>query len=254
MANCGGITMKRLHKALLMPWANKVNYTQIVQQIAPANLIAYWVMGEPSGSAALDSSGNGRVGAYTAVMLGATGIGDGNTAASFDGSTSFNNIFSASFFAALNGSEGTISSWARVSAAGVWTDGTSRRVYRVATATAGNRIELYRTVTNNQMELDYVAGNTAKGVQITMSPTGFSHFAVTWSASGDAVKIYMNGVQQGATLTGLGVWAGTAAATQNVIGANITTPLSVWSGMIAHVAVWTTPLSAAQILSLATVP
>lgn len=246
--------MRRHHRALLMPWAVKVNYTQIVQQVAAANLLAYWAQAEGSGSVSLDASGNGRVGAYTGVTLGAAGIGDGRTSASFDGATSFNNIYSASFFAALNGAEGTISSWARVSGAGVWTDGTARRVYRVATATAGNRIELYRTTTNNQMELDYVAGGVAKGVQISMSPTVFFHFAVTWSASGDAVKIYMNGVQQGATMTGLGVWAGTDSTTQNVIGASTTAPLSVWSGTIAHVAIWNTPLSAAQVLTLAAVP
>jgi hypothetical protein len=246
--------MRRWKRALLLPFRGRdatFDYTAKVLALSP---IAYWVMGESSGSVAQDSSGNGRVGAYTAVTLGAAGIGDGRTSASYDGSTSFCNVHSAGLAAAFNGAEGTAAAWCRVSAAGVWTDATARRVFRLASATVGNRLEVYRTATNNQIEMDYVAGGTAKGATMTLSPTTFFHVAITWSASGDAVKLYLNGVQQGATLTGLGIWAGTFSTTGNVIGANITTPLSVWSGTIAHVAVWASVLTGAQVASLAATP
>jgi hypothetical protein len=246
--------MKRHHRAMLMPWTNKVNYTQIVQQTAAANLIAYWIMGESSGTVSLDSSGNGRVGAYTGVTLGATGIGDGQTAASFDGATSFNNVYGASLAAAFNGQEGSFSIWGKVSAAGVWTDGISRRMI-LFQVDASNRVGINKAVANNEVDILYVAGGTSKSTGVTsFSPTGFFQIGLTWSKAGDAVKLYVNGVQSGSTLTGLGTFAGALSSTQTIIGALSTAAAQVWSGSMAHAAVWSTPLTAAQMLTLATVP
>jgi len=59
-------------------------YGALVQSLGP---IAYWPMDEQSGTVAVDQSGNGRNGAYTAVTLGQPGMGDGRTAASFDASS-----------------------------------------------------------------------------------------------------------------------------------------------------------------------
>lgn len=245
--------MKRHHRALLMPWTNKVNYTQIVQSTATANLIAYWTMAEASGTVALDESGNGRVGAYTGVTLGQTGIGDGRTAPSFDGATSFNNVFSASLQSAFNSAEGTIALWVRVSGAGVWSDGVVRRFITLQ-VDANNRVYIEKVAGANTFGFNYVAGGTAKSRNRSTSTTAWLHAALTWSKSGDQVIAYFNGVQEGATMTGLGVWVGSIANTNSNIGANATTPTSVWSGNLAHAAVWTTPLSAAQVLSLASVP
>lgn len=226
-------------------------YTKKLKAAIGASLIAYWPLAELSGSTALDASGNARNGAYVGVDLGQTGIGDGRTSPLFDGANDCVNVYSASLAGAFNGTEGTLMAWGRVNAASVWTDGTARRIIRLGSATAGNRVEFYRTATNNQFEVDYVAGGTAKGAVITMSPTAWFHVAVTWSKSGDAVKVYLNGTQQGATGTGLGVWAGALSTTQTVIGANTTTPTSVWNGTIAHVAVCNVALSAPTIAQVA---
>ena len=51
--------------------------------------LMYWEMAEPSGTTMTDSSGNSHNGTFSAVTLGATGIGDGATAASFNGTSSF---------------------------------------------------------------------------------------------------------------------------------------------------------------------
>ena len=245
--------MRRLKQALLMPWTNKINYTQIVQQVAAANLIAYWPMAEASGSVALDASGNGRVGAYTGVTLGASGIGDGRTAASFDGSTSFANIYSVSLAGAFNDQEGTLAAWIRVSGVGVWTDGAQRRIVRLA-ADANNSVVIFKTTTNNQVSWTYQAGGTSSTrSKASLSSVDWLHVAFTWSKSADEGKAYFNGVQEGLTLSSLGVWAGALASTTTLIGATSQTPGGVWSGTLAHTAIWTTPLSAAQILTLATV-
>jgi hypothetical protein len=245
--------MRRLHKALLMPWTNKINYTQIVQNTAPANLLAYWIMGEPSGGVALDSSGNGRTGAYTGVTLGAAGIGDGQTSASFDGTTSFNNVFTASLQSAFNSAEGTIAIWAKVSAVGVWSDGVVRRFITLQ-VDANNRVYIEKVAGANTFGFNYIAGGTAKSRNRATSTVAWFHVALTWSKSADQVIAYFNGVQEGATLIGLGVWVGSIVNTNSNIGANATTPTSVWSGFLAHAAVWNAPLSASQIASLATVP
>lgn len=237
-----------------MPWAGGANPLAYTNKVIALSPIAYWPMAESSGSVALDASGNGRDGAYTGVTLGSTGIGDGRTAAGYDGATSFGNVYSASLAAAFNGAELSVAIWGKVSAAGVWTDATSRRLFRLF-ADSNNYIEAYRTTTNGQLEIDYKAGGTVKGILIASgSPTGFFHLAVTVSKVADQAKFYFNGVQSGATGTGLGIFAGALAAASCLIGANTQTPTSVWSGTEAHMAVWATPLSGAQILSLATVP
>ena len=63
---------------------------------------------------------------------------------------------------------------------------------------------------------------------------------------------YFNGTQSGATQTTLGV--GGAAPTVALLGAFTAAPTVLWSGDLAHVALFGSALSAAQILSLATVP
>jgi hypothetical protein len=227
-------------------------YTSKIKALSP---IAYWPMAEASGSVAQDESGNGRNGAYTGVTLGNTGIGDGRTAPSFDGATSFNNVFSASLAAAFNNQEGTIIVWFKVSAAGVWSDGVNRRILRFA-ADANNQVYINKSSSVNTLDIIYQANSTAKGVSSSGlgASVAFNQIAITWSKSADQVKCYLNGVQTGATATGLGVWSGALAATTTLIGAFVTTPSNVINGFLAHAAVWTTPLSAAQILSLATVP
>lgn len=222
-------------------------YTQKVQALSP---IAYWPLNESAGPTIQDASGNGRNGTYTNVTLGATGIGDGNTAATYNGTTSKGDVFSASLAAAINGSEGTIMAWGIVNAAGVWTDGATRQLLEIGDG-AGNRLTLQKTTTNNQLALNYRAGAANAQTTITFSGLAFFHLALTWSVAANQVKAYINGAQSGATLTIPGAWG--AAPTRAFIGSRTTTPNDVWSGSLAHVAVWNTPLSAAQIANLATV-
>lgn len=231
-------------------------YTQKVQGTAAANLLAYWPLAEASGTVTTDESGNGRNGAYKAAgepLLAQTGIGDGRTSALFDGTNDYANIFTASLAAAFNGAEGTVACWVKVNSAGVWSDATDRRSVHLR-VDANNRLYMNKTATLNQVACTYVAGGTSKGVNFTTAgPLTWFHLALTWSKSADQLKFYVSGAQQGATQTGLGVWAGTLAAGVCAIGAADLVGSAEWSGNVAHVAVWSTPLSAAQVLALATV-
>lgn len=223
-------------------------------KVAASGPIAYWPMAEASGTTALDASGNGRTGAYTAVTLGRTGIGDGRTAAGFDGTTSFNNIFSASLAAAFSGQEGTLAAWCQVSASGVWTDGAVRQVAEIR-ADANNFADIIKNSTNNQAMLRFRAAGTAiMSVNLnSMTTTGWFHVALTWSRAADEFKGYLSGTQSGATQNGLSLFAGSPANTSTLVGALSTAPTQVWSGNLAHVAVWARPLSATEIATLATV-
>jgi hypothetical protein len=251
--------MKRFKEALLMPWAggagDPLAYTNKVIALSP---IAYWPQAEAAGATVmLDASGNARTGAYRAAgepLLGQPGIGDGRTSALYDGSNDYANAFSASLQGAFNGAEGTLACWFKVASAGVWTDATNRRMatFRVDT---NNRVTLDRSTNNNQVSATYTAGGVAKGLNVTTAAQlTYCHLAITWSASGDAVKVYFNGAQSGATLTGLGVFAGSLAATLTTLGASDTTGSNPWSGSLAHTALWASALSAAQVATLAVVP
>jgi hypothetical protein len=228
-------------------------YTNKVVALSP---IAYWPLAELSGTTILDASGNARNGTYKAAgepLLGQVGIGDGRNAPLFDGSNDYANVYSASLAGAFNAAEGSMAIWFKVAAAGVWTDATDRRGIQMR-VDSNNRVQLFKTATNNQVQGFYNAGGTGKTVNFTTSaPLTWFHLAITWSKSADQMIFYFNGAQQGATQTGLGVWAGSLSSTLTLVGAGDQAGGNVYSGYLAHAAVWDTPLSAAQILTLATV-
>ena len=230
---------------------NGMSYTNKVYALAP---LAYWPMAEASGATALDASGNARNGAYTGVTLGQAGIGDGRSSASFDASTSYNNVFGASLSAAFNGAEGTLSIWCKVSGAGVWTDGVTRRVMYFL-VNASNRVGILKPTTSNEIDCLYVAGGVSLGAgKTSFSSVDWFHAGLTWSKAADQMIFYINGIAITPVSTGLGVFAGSLSSTQTLIGSlNTGAAAQVWSGLLAHAALWNTPLSAGQIAALATV-
>lgn len=229
----------------------KSSYIQKVKGIQPASLITYWPMNEPSGTNADNAEGTAaRDGTYTGVTLGQTGIGDGETCPLFDGANDYLDINTASLRSAFDGSELTIVMWIKMFDAGVWTDGTARRMLNIS-APGSDNIRFERRTTNNVFRVIYQAGGVNNIRDITMSPTDFFSIVLTVSASADAVKVYKDGTQQGATLTGLGVWDGTP--NEMKIGATNATPTDVHHGYLAHSLIWTTPLGQADITSIATV-
>lgn len=227
----------------------------MTQRIIQSSPIAYWPLAEASGTVIVDESGNGRDGVYKAAgepLLGQTGIGDGRTAPLFDGTNDFGNVFTASLQSAFNNQELTLAVWLQVANAGVWADATTRRALYLE-ADANNRVALTKTGTANQLNVFYTAGATNKSVSfVTGGQTSWFHLAVTVSKGADQLKMYINGTQQGSTQTALGVWAGSLGATTCCVGAASTAGANPWSGLLAHAAVWARALSAAEVLSLAT--
>ena len=145
------------------------------------------------------------------------------------------------------GDEGTILIPAQVANVGVWTDGLARKI-AMFFVDANNYVGIGRTFTNNTIGFDYVAGGIAEG-QVTgsLSSVGFVPYAITWSKAADSVDYYIAGLASGSADTGLGTWAGNLLSTRVVIGATSTTPLTVWSGSIGPVALWSAALSADEV-------
>lgn len=229
-----------MRRPWLLPFASGAgdpgSYAAKLQYLFGADIVGYWQQAEPNGLVALDSGARAHPGTYTSVALGQTGIGDGKTAAGFDGTASKNVIYSAGLNTDFNTLQATIILWARVSGVSVWADGTIRNGIQIA-ADANNYFRIARTATLNQLNIAYNAGSTVKAVTDSSLAGTFNWFQVgmTVDKAGDALKAYINGVQVGATQTGLGVWAGALAATLCNIGAAANTPTSVWSGNLAHV-------------------
>lgn len=237
-----------LSRILTNEYANKVI------NIQPQNLVAYWPLFEQSGAVAYDYSRFSAHGMYATggvVSLGQTGIGDGRTAASFNGTTSYVDVYSASLVQNFNPFEGTLMAWAKVANAGVWTDGAAHQVVNFTTD-INNAIDIRKTATNNTVGGVYLAGGVSKSILTAPLNGSLSYYntTMTWSKSADQFKVYINSVLQ-STSTGLGIWGNVIIKGQ--IGAN-GSGATLWSGSIAHVALWNTPLTASQILALSIVP
>lgn len=219
-------------------------HSRKVLGISRSNLLAYY----PCNGNAKDYSGNGFNGAATAVTWG-TGIGDGGKAATFAG-TGYINIFSTAFAAVWNGAEGTSAMWCCVSAAGDWADSAWRNAF-YAYVNANNNNNMGKRNTANLAYLARTGNAVTEAAQPTVGPiTVYFHMAMTWSQAGDAVIYYINGSPT-ETDTVLGAWAGTISVA--LIGAQSTGLAQPWKGSIAHVGIWNTPLSGANIALLATV-
>ena len=224
-------------------------------RVLGAGPIAYWPRWEPAGATAVNLVAATMNGTNTAVTLAQPGIGDGATSASYDGATSYTDVYSAALAAAFNGAEGTIALWAKVSGAGVWTDGITRMAFYIAVA-ANNRVTVGKSAVNNTLFWTYTAGGVNLAPTAACTLTTWMHLAVTWSASAGLdgeMCGYLNGAAAFATQTTLGVWAGALDNTLTAIGAQSTVPALVFSGTLAHCAVWDHALTPAEIAALATV-
>lgn len=226
-------------------------YITRILSIAPASLVGLWALDDNLGNVARDHSKNGFDGVAANVTFKQPGPGAGITAGGFNGTSSFINLSHASLPAAINGDEGTLLSWVIVNAAGVWTDGAFRTIF-MSQVDVNNLFILRKPNVSNQFNYIQTAGGTSVGVTLSsFSPTAYFNPAMTWSAAADEFKAYLDGDQTGSTQTGLGSFSG--SPTNNKIGSQNATPTLIWSGDICLTALWSAPLTPAQIKSLSIV-
>ena len=219
--------------------------------------IAYWPLWEATGAVATDISGNGYHGAYTAVTLGQTGIGDGETCPLFDGTTSFVDVYSTGLRDAFDGirAKGSLVIWAKVFNVGVWTDGIRRHCMNILKD--GNYyVHIRKIDTNNRTEVDRKANTVStKITKTSMTTTDWICWATSWYELTDEHIAYYNGAQEGATLGTLGAWgAGQPIVSANTnIGSYSTVPDFPWYGWLAHYALFDSILTPEQMADLAAV-
>lgn len=209
-----------------------------LQKVLGTSPIRYWPILESTGTTIADYSTNGDDGtAAGGLTLGASGIGDGHTAATLDGTDGQIDIYSADLNTDFDGQLGSAAVWFRVTDSDVWTDSTARFMLSIRVGT-NNYIFLQKTANDNQLRCTYKAGGTTKTVAIANSATTWQMLSMSWDLSGDAMKAYINGAQSGATQDTLGTWAGSLDSARCVIGDANTTAAYPWSGDLAHAAVW----------------
>lgn len=221
-------------------------YTSRVLGTAASYLTAYWPLADVSGGVAADESGNGRVGAYSSVTLGQSGIGDGRTSASFNGLSSVCNIYSASLAAAWNGAEGTLLVWL----AAAPSDAVTRTIAIFQASSSNNRVLLDKPSTGG-IRARYAAGGVAMAPTAASAPSDWTSVVLTWSKAADDLRFYVGGVLI-SQLASLGTWSGALVSTTVNIGASTSLGTVVWADRLAHVALWNTALTFAQIAPVAT--
>ena len=232
------------------------SYMQKMERTYNSSFVGLWPLNEESGTTAYDISPNGYNGTSVSLMrswddrkvLGP----DGAKCAQFDGSTSYINIYSA--LASAPTTIGSISVW--VALENTFLKGsTAGKIIKLGVDT-NNYIDITFDATAYRFNGVYKAGGTASSVNSSLvynsgyGPT-WHHFGLTWTKAGDAVKFYVDGLQQGTTQTSLGTWSGTMASDLMVVGALSTAPLGVVTGWIARLGIWSVVLPAATMADLA---
>ncbi len=223
---------------ILPPYSARVAATQ------PDHLIAYWPLWESAGSTVYDYSGNGRNVTASGVTWGQPGIGDDHTAPRFDGVNDHINDLSDVFGAGeFDGDLVTIMLWAKIDqvAAGSY-------LLRIDGGDGAGFIALLRSADTGYTRFT-CGGKTAS----CGYPDGDWHcFVLVSDRAGNGVGAFVDGEQQGTWLTGQTEWTATTLSTlKDAIGStgyNLYFP-----GCIAHVAMWDTALTAAEIAALAEV-
>lgn len=219
---------------------------------ALSGVVGYWKAGDPSGTAAVDSSSTGANGLYAgAYTLDQSGIGDGSRSTLFSGGRISLAAPIIPLNLVFNPLKGTLFSWLKVTSASVWTDSTLRVPFEIG-ADANNRVFFSKTSNNNRFDLFYNAGGTSKQIANTsFSPVGWFSAAITWDKGADQMKGFINGLQVGSTLTGLGVWVGALSSSFSAL-ANFTSAggANAHSGYIAHAVLANEVWSAAEIASI----
>ena len=202
--------------------------------------LAYWRLGESSGTSAADSSGNNRTGSYLATpSLGLAGAltGDPSTAVGFDGSSEYVNV---PYTAALNPAQFTVEAWAFVTGG----QNTYRSLVTSRDFAPGNaRGYLIYAAANNTWQLWTGSGpwNVLEGPAVTLNQ--WTHLVATFD--GTTARLYVNGVL--ADSAAVGYVQNTLRPLRIASGNTDGAPNYFLPGRVDEVAVYGSALSAARV-------
>jgi RHS repeat-associated protein len=208
---------------------------------------AYWRLGESSGTAAADSTGNGQAATYFGPTLGQSGAfaGDANTAASFDGTDDY--VRSDETF---NDTLVTVEAWIYLTSypsAGSTVIGFTQGLGsttrdKVLYVTPSGKLEWYA--------YDTISGHTTSTPSTTLS-LGQWH-QVVGVFDGSHLIAYADGQEVGrtsATATYTSYGGDNLYVGGGVLSVDGSNTISYWNGKIDDVAIYNYPLTADQILT-----
>lgn len=169
--------------------------------VADANTIGLWHLNEDSG-ALDDASQYSNDGVNNGMTYGVTGQFSNGMEAT--GVTDYIDLVAIS--GEWNGGEGSVSVWFKASQSSSLTSGTS--VIFDARVDVNNLVRI--GIDSGQLTFEYVAGGTAETIQGAhpSADSGFHCYTITWSATSDEVKAFVDDAQFGSTQIGLGIWVG----------------------------------------------
>jgi RHS repeat-associated protein len=161
-------------------------------QILADRPMAYYRLGETSGTSAADASGNGHGGSYNSVQLGSPGAvnGDANTAVSFNSPGQAYVSLPANTFNNFTGGF-TFEAWVNPSISA-----TSQHIFDFGNGVTTDEIYLTRNAATNGVTFGVANTSTTKGsisAPDVLRPAEWQDIAVTETATGVAT-IYRNGV------------------------------------------------------------
>ncbi len=219
-------------------YASALMYKDKVLGYSP---LAYWALDETSGSTAVDATGSGFDGTSSNVTWAGEAFVDGGNAPTFDGTTSSIDVFSAGLSAVYPHSAGSLMAWWLTTSA-VMNDGNQRRVFNAEGGASYVIRKLATPATTMQLF------RQARSYPFTYPGTVWTQGVITWDEAANFTHFYVNGSSAGSLIAG----TATGSLSQARIGAQ--NPGSfLWSGAVAHVAIFDYVLSAAQVADLATV-
>ena len=234
------------------------SYIQKMERMQSSSFVGLWPLIEESGTVAYDISPNGYNGVSSGLLRSNIQRGflapDGGKCAQFDGSASYINLYAA--VTKDPSAIGSISLWAATPQANL--AGTTKMQLIKLGVDNDNNLEIAFDTTAYRFSGSYEGGGTtdvATSLQYNKTDYGpdWHQFGLTWTKAGDAMKFYVDGLQQGSTQTGLDTWTGNMAATLMVLGSSVTTGADWLTGYIARLGIWSVLLTADEMADLAVI-
>lgn len=218
--------------------------------VLATNPIAYYPTVNDTTTTIDDVSTNDNDGTYTGATLQSEAFPTGGAAPLFDGVNDYGDLPTAPLGSLVDFDECTISIWYKVDA-GALTDATLRNMFQIR-RDASNNLQIRKLTTDNTLNALISVGGNTDSISFTNTDTGWNNIAFRISVSNDRFRVYLNGVQQGATQTGLSAQTGTGLAL-TVLGAGNTSPLNPFDGNLAHFAIWDRELNDSELASVAVI-
>jgi hypothetical protein len=204
--------------------------------------VAYWRLGESSGTNAADASGAGRAGTYVGTpSFGLQGAlsGDANTSVGLNGSSQYVEV---PYSSALNPSQFTVEAWAYVTGG----SGTYRAIVSNRDYSAGNTRGFILYAASDDTWRFWLGSGTDTWAQLfgpTLSLNTWTHLVGTFD--GTTARMYVNGTLVGATAYSYA--ANAARPLRIAAGANERGSDYLFPGRVDEVAVYQSALSASRV-------